>query len=98
MQKRVKRGIRFLDKTLGRRKWVKKIRLNKLDLSDPNTCVIGEIFGGYTRGLEGLNKDKKWGRKNGFNLPVVASVTDKYEDFQVLTRLWKETLAKEGIK
>lgn len=40
IQSRVKKGIKWLDKTFGRDKWKKKIDLNNLDLSSPNTCMI----------------------------------------------------------
>lgn len=98
MQKRVKRGIKFLDKELGRKKWAKKIKLNKLNLGNAATCVIGEIYGDYGDGLDTLNKSKAWGRNNGFNLPVVASAASKDDEFRVLTRIWREMLVKEGIK
>lgn len=47
MEKRAMKGVAWLDKNIGRKKWAKKIKIHKLDLGDPRTCMIGEVLGNY---------------------------------------------------
>jgi hypothetical protein len=46
---RVARGAAFLDeKAPG---WEKRINTQILDVADPAVCVVGQIYGGWERGL-----------------------------------------------
>lgn len=40
----VENGIVWLDLTFGRREWLKKMDMTNFDISDPFTCVAGNVF------------------------------------------------------
>lgn len=47
VEKRVERGVKFLDKAHKGRSWVKKVKLGLLNMGNGNTCVIGQVYGGW---------------------------------------------------
>lgn len=55
--------------------WQKKVNLRRLDLSNPQHCVLGEVFGTYVRGKNALGLTGADSRSSevaalGFYLPV----------------------------
>lgn len=96
MAKRVDAGIAFLN--VVRPGWVRKIDLDKLDLSSPKTCVIGEVLGDYYRGRSSLGLSADNGRdsahkavtKSGseITLPIALGFAAK-TNYPLLTRIWK---------
>lgn len=46
-KKRISNGIKLLDKEFGRNKWLEKIDLKMLDLSDGEVCMVGQLFGSF---------------------------------------------------
>ncbi len=57
LKARVKKGIKWLDKEVGRKAWLKRVSLKKLDLSNSYTCVCGQVFGDFMTGLFRANKN-----------------------------------------
>ena len=55
LRKRVRAGMAFLDVTNPR--WRRSINLDKLDLSDGECCVLGEVYGDYSDGRNALFRD-----------------------------------------
>lgn len=94
--KRVENGVAFLDKTLGRKTWLKKIKLSMLKLNNSDMCVAGqalkdymtETFGEHENGFETAMEmfGAKGCIKNGFLL------TDKESDYgggyDILQEVW----------
>ena len=81
----VKRGVKALDK--GRPGWEKEIDLTRLDLSEPNVCMLGQLYGNYTRGLNALSEAARLATvmsvgdcdsqaMYGFERPIIA---EKYD-------------------
>ncbi len=46
IEKRVDRGAKWLDKQ--KPEWHRKIVFKNLDMSDPDTCIIGQLFGKFS--------------------------------------------------
>lgn len=40
----VNRGVKWLDVTLGRKVWLKRMDMTLFDIEDSNTCVAGNVF------------------------------------------------------
>lgn len=40
----VENGIKFLDLVVGRRTWLNRMDMRKFDITDPRTCVAGNVF------------------------------------------------------
>lgn len=53
IEERVKRGADLLDEKYA--SWTKKVNTTKLAIQDPKDCVLGQLYGGYVRGLEKLD-------------------------------------------
>lgn len=47
LKKNVERGVIFLDKKLGRKLWLSKIKEEKLDMASTKTCICGQAFGSF---------------------------------------------------
>lgn len=86
---RVRAGIAYLDATEGRRDtkrvWLNKINLNRLDLSDDKSCILGQVDGDYSAGKAKRGLKLSW--PLGFNIGADGT-------FPLLTRLWKTEIRK----
>jgi len=102
IQRKVNRGVKWLDKNIGRKKWAKKIKVKQLDLQSPNTCMIGEVLGGYDE------LENKFGVDNDSAVELGFFVDKDHTDhenaecvqrgkYSVLTALWVATLQRLGI-
>lgn len=88
IEERVQAGATFLDANVPG--WWKKIDLEKLDISSPFDCIIGQLYGRCYYGLEVLgcllgcceNKDNL-----GFALSVYCKDT-----YCILTKIWKNLI------
>ncbi len=94
----IEKGIKYLDKKFGRKVWVKKIDLKKLDLSAPGVCVIGQSFKDYFSEVSGSRDDSvssTYNSKYGFDV-----LPDQTADYDLLTYLWfnKIAILKSRIK
>ncbi len=90
MKARIQAGIAFLN--VMRPNWKKKIDLKKLDLGNPNVCMIGEVCGDYNDGRYELGLSDSQAETLGFQ----DNNTD--DDYKTLTRAWKRALRELGIK
>ena len=79
----VTKGLDILDAHFGGRSWVKDIDLDNLDLGSCGVCVLGQLFGDYSEGLEELGLSG--GHPYGF---------DTSGRFSELTAAWKEALGE----
>ncbi|UVD39747.1 hypothetical protein SEA_ROSEPHARIE_84 [Streptomyces phage RosePharie] len=82
----VQSGIKLLDGYFGSRAaWTKDIDLDTLDLGSCGVCVLGQLFGDYSEGLDTLNIGG--GYSYGF---------DTSGSFRELTQAWKDALGKNN--
>lgn len=58
-------GIGYLDTHV--KGWRKKIDLKKLDLGNPECCVLGEVYGDYDDGKKELGISEEKATELGFN-------------------------------
>lgn len=41
----INKGVKWLDLTLGRKEWIKRIDLTKFYIDDGKVCIMGNVFG-----------------------------------------------------
>ena len=86
LKKRINRGVAFLDEV--KPKWLKKIKLKKLNISHDKKCVLGQVFGSFGKAAEDYNLSYHSG-----------SIEKGFASFHViedekLTKLWKKKIKK----
>ena len=84
---KVKSGIQLLNAHFGNENWKKDIDLDTLDLGSCGVCVLGQLFGDYSDGLDELGIDG--GRAYGFDVTSTGN-------FRELTQAWKDALGKNN--
>jgi hypothetical protein len=71
IQARVLRGLRLLEES--RPDWFYAIDVLSLNIVDYGNCVLAQVYGSYTAGMEELfhnySYDDIWGHNYGFNIP-----------------------------
>lgn len=92
--KRVRRGAKLLDEKASG--WEKKIERD-LNMSSPNSCVLGQVFGNYVTGLAKLNlpldgTDRNIQVAHGFEQPYPTE--DGY--WPRLEATWRRLLARRN--
>ncbi|SRR5258708_1979855 len=87
IKNRVKAGAAFL--SVIRPGWVKDIDLKKLDLSNANTCMIGELYGEYSPGIEKIGLDEY-----GDVPEQMGFYAQSTREYKVLTKAWKNFINK----
>ena len=96
VEKRVRAGIRFLDKQYGKG-WRKKIDLTKLNMGSFCDCILGQIGGHYAFHREKLGISGDRATDLGFNLPTedILSISDYFAQWLILTQTWRRLLRDE---
>lgn len=94
VKRRVARGVKLLDQRAPG--WDQRIRLHHLDMSCGNKCVLGQLYGDYSRGLAAVFGDEpgvyfRTGYHYGFN---------KYwlTNFAELNQEWSRVIRERRIK
>jgi hypothetical protein len=90
---RVQRGIELLDRkaaaNFGPENWRAKVNLATLEMADWYDCMLGQVFGDYSAGVDHfLSRDKNcgpWAERHGFDHSRRVSFAD-------LNWAWKEAL------
>lgn len=82
---KVQSGIALLNAHFGGSSWKKDIDLDTLDLGSCGVCVLGQLFGDYSDGLDELSIGG--GYSYGF---------DTSGSFHELTQAWKDALGKNN--
>lgn len=98
---RVAAGVELLDKV--KPGWRGLIRLDLLDMRSTCSCVLGQLFDDYYRGLRLLAKTEQavgdFDTRHGFNsIPstVDADTVEASEaDFDALQACWEAALSRE---
>lgn len=90
--KLVAAGAEYLDKSSkAPSDWRQKIDTSKLSISDGSLCILGQLFGGYYKGLGALSMASSYAEKLGF----VAQDSYPYVTSSQLTAAWKAFLADD---
>lgn len=58
MMLRVKKGAAILDQKFP--DWIWRINIDELDIQNSKYCVLGQLFGSYTKGLKKIGFDNDW--------------------------------------
>lgn len=81
---RVKRGARLLDEKVPG--WAGKVNVERLDMTDCESCVVGQVFGEFMEGVEEIKPDYKtweaWVTRRGY----WADTLTKYPRLDALWR------------
>lgn len=81
-------GIGFLDSRVPR--WRKKIDLKKLDLRYSDCCVLGELYGDYSEGVDRLfGGDNDKAIELGFDVEDYTQDEDADSEYKQLTAEWR---------
>lgn len=83
---KVTSGIQLLNAHFGNENWKKDIDLDTLDLGSCGVCVLGQLFGDYSEGLDELGIGG--GYAYGFDVSTGS--------FRDLTAAWKDALGKNN--
>ena len=81
------RGTGFLDARVPG--WRDKINLKKLDLSSPQFCVLGEIYGYYSTGIDSLFSEGGNPCDYGFELPEKRGAEKASTVYRRMTAEWR---------
>lgn len=102
IERKVAKGVKWLDKNIGRAKWSKKIKANHLNLGSSMTCVIGEVLGDYNELNEQYSIGDEEADSMGFviNNPLSEeyNVQVRLQRYAILTAVWMGTLKVLGIR
>lgn len=77
-------GARLLDSAMPG--WASKVDAERLDQQTTKNCVLGQVYGDYWHGLDGLGLEFGGQFKYGFSMPYS---TADFEKWQVLTDAWR---------
>ena len=66
--------------------WREAIKVEAIDIRDVAQCILGQLYGGYGRGLSNLGLSSNSARSHGFSAG--------HEDAETITAAWKRLLAK----
>lgn len=83
----IRKGVAVLDKVLP--DWRERINLDRLNVANYNLCVLGQVFGSYTEGLDVL-RGPLWAGRCAF--AEEHGFSEKYVDVAVLTAEWKQAI------
>ena len=81
----VREGAKLLDKHSPG--WAKKIETARLDMSHSQICALGQLFGGYRRGLSVIGLTYEKGEEKGFSIDRENYTSKKV--YTELNRLWR---------
>jgi len=80
------RGIALLDEH-GPADWRERINPYTLDIQSGHNCVLGQLYGVYSRGADALGFDIEDGGDYGFATRF---------NYRMLNKRWKEELARSA--
>jgi len=87
---RVRAGIALLDGS-GPTNWRARVDVDKLDLENPRSCVLGQVYGTFDDGMDALDltfvEAARYGFVTGVGLRYVPS------SWRALTDAWRDALA-----
>lgn len=97
---RASRGAALLDKR--QPGWAQRVDVERLNLGSDRGCVLGQLFGDYLTGAEGLSGHPwhsplftAWATRNGFDAPAATTGRDGgyLTAYRLLTDAWRREVA-----
>jgi len=82
-EEKAAKGAALLDERLPG--WRSMVAPESLQLRWCSTCVLGQLFGDYKRGIDALGLSDREAREHGF-------YTGRYTTWERLTRAWRKLL------
>lgn len=96
----VKAGVAFLDDNASEyaslTDWRNKLDLSKLNIASGQSCVLGQLFGDYTTGIDRLGLTSTSARRKGFESDTYGDYGDSVTSDE-LNQAWKEALGNEIV-
>jgi len=91
---RVQAGVELLDSQVPG--WDSRIDLDTLDICSESSCVIGQLFGRYDKGLNALDL---WGVRAPYELGFSRRLGEGGVDevFDLLTRQWRKVIEQRRV-
>lgn len=91
MQSCAAAGAKYMDETVP--KWFKSIDLERLNLQDIESCILGQIHGNYHDALDELfdGVEEESGRL-GFTIPDNEEDAVYKNGYPALTQAWKDQI------
>ncbi len=98
LKAQVLNGATFLDKAYPR--WAQKVDPDRLDIGSGEACVLGQLRGGYKRGLATLGLREAEAGRLGFNIrPTALSLFwPTQAQYEALNEFWREAIAARRIE
>lgn len=88
---KIMQGIRTLEREHGPG-WVDQINLDTLQLASIDRCVLGQVYGEYTKGCRALGQEGQHAAAElGFTLPLGDDGVPPY-GWQELNNAWREQI------
>lgn len=78
MEERVDRGVALLDEKFP--SWKRVVSAEVLDMSQPDLCIMGQLFGGYGIGLDNIGIDNYEAEQYGFDVTLNSNGVESYRD------------------
>lgn len=98
MESRVRAGLTFLDSVYGLG-WRKKIKLRRLDLSNPRSCPLGQTDSDYNSHRIKLGLSHGAAYALGFHImPAWLPLDYPPSLWAPLTTIWKRILRRQGVR
>jgi len=88
IEQRVARGVKFMNTEYGK-EWLRRIDPEALALASDSACVLGQVEGGFSIGVEKLKLANTDIAKLGFCLYY-----DDDDGYSKLTKAWKKSIVK----
>ena len=97
IRKRVKRGIKWLDKE--KPNWINKVFFRKLSMGSTSTCICGQVFGDFNKvcgnQVAGIEAILPYETIISFGFEVTDSSYGKRQGhYDTLGEVWKEEIRK----
>lgn len=89
---RIDKGVRFLDRRLGRKVWLQRIDEQKLNLQKSNICMLGQAYGDFWNSLGVLKITEEKSCAMGFllddDIDGFPQSPHGFDGYDILTHLW----------
>lgn len=93
---RVESGAEYLDhKEPG---WYKKIKLEKLHMEEPNSCILGQLHGNFDEAVDKIYNMNTAAYVLGFHADADGSYNPDDSYYKKLTAAWKSEIKKRRTK
>jgi len=99
IEDRVQKGIDYLNKNYP--DWLDQINIDRLDLNDPFDCILGQLFGNFSRSNLNWVEVGEYGFDRPHDLYEEyneENVANRLKYFEDLTFFWKKKIRALRVK